>query len=352
MANSAIQSQPIEVDPVVVPGSLRNKIINGQFDIWQRGTSFDAPSGALPAGTHLYTADRWNWQLSGDNGTADLAISKVEQATFASGQTEVPDNPTFYMKWRGAFIGVVNGDEELSMTQQIENARTLAGQKATLSFWAKGDVAGTILVSTRQNLGIGGDISDFPIFVPVALTTSWQKFVVVLDVQSIVGKALGQNDQFLSLRFTSILGADVATLTGSITVNYTDTISLANVQFEEGDIDDPEFEDRDVGLELIMCQRYYELANREESNFATIGLTNEMWHNFKVTKRVEPSIIYNFFENPSTSPNIVASPIVEFSKIDGFGIRYEPLNTADATIIAANESPGLTRGPWSADAEL
>ena len=237
----------------------RNRLINGNFSIWQRETSFPAPAGALPADSGFYTADRWRWQFSGDGGTFDLTpgASFVEQATFDPGQTEVPDNPTFYMKWRGAFIGVVNGDEELDLAQQIENARTLAGQKATLSFWARGpDSPGTILVSTRQNLGVGGDVSDLPIFVPVALTTSWKKFVVVFDVQSIAGKTLGASDQFLSLRFTSILGADVAALTGSITVNYTDEIHIANVQFEAGDTATA-FEVREIETEIGLCQRYF-----------------------------------------------------------------------------------------------
>jgi len=351
MANSAAQFETLVTTPEFFPGGMRNRLINGQFDHWQRGTIFAAPVGLITLNDGLYTADRWKWNFAGDGGTFDVSVSDVVRATFALGQTEVPDNPTFYIKWRGK-IDAGGGNHFNDIAQQIENARTLAGQKATLSFWAKGDSNGTILVSTRQNLGIGGGISDFPIFVPVALTTSWRKFIVVLDVQSIAGKTLGADDQFLSLRFTSILGADVAALTGSITVNYMDTISLANVQFEEGDIADPEFEDRDVGLELTMSQRYYEIANREESNFATIGLTNEMWHNFKVTKRVAPSIIYNFFENPSTGPNIVASPIIIITKNDGFSVRYEPVVQADATIISANETPGATKGPWRADAEL
>ncbi len=257
MSNSAIQIRPGEQGERGAAAD-RNRLINANFQIWQRDVTFDPQAGPIPSGAGLYTADRWKWQFSGDGGTFDLTpgASFVEQATFDEGQTEVPDNPTFYMKWRGAFIGAVGGDEELSIVQHIENARTLAGQKATLSFWAKGDSSGTILVSTRQNLGIGGDASDLPIFVPVALTTSWQKFVVVLDVQSIAGKTLGQNDQFLSLRFTSILGATVAASTGSITVNYNDTISLANVQFEEGSAATA-FVIRGLATEIALCQRYF-----------------------------------------------------------------------------------------------
>jgi len=340
----------------------RNRLINGNFSIWQRETDFVAPAGAIPADSGFYTADRWRWQFSGDGGTFDLTpgASFVEQATFDPGQPEVPDNSTFYMKWRGAFIGIVNGDEELSMTQLIENARTLAGQKATLSFWAKGDSAGTILVSTRQNLGLGGDVSDLPIFAPVALTTSWKKFVVVLDVQSIAGKTLGGSDQYLSLRFTSILGADVAALTGSITVNYTDTISLANVQFEAGSTETA-FEIRKLETEIGLCQRYYSKAHdittapfnmsavpgvQDASQNNTPGIYethsdinsggNTATMNFPVRMRAAPSLLVVQVQ-PSNGPTAVQSLTANF--VGEGSVSWRSQNTLVAFL-------------WTADAEL
>ena len=77
-----------------------------------------------------------------------------------------------------------------------------------------------------------------------------------------------------------------------------------------------------------------------------------MWHNFKVTKRVAPAITYNFFENPSTGPNIQAGSTIYFVSPEGFGLRYRPVVTADAVIISSNEQPGITQGPWTADAEI
>jgi len=320
----------------------RNRLINGNFSIWQRETDFVAPSGALPADSGFYTSDRWKWQFFGDGGTFNLVTSEVERATFAPGQTEVPDNPTFYMKWRGEFIGVTNGDEELDLAQQIENARTLAGQKATLSFWAKGDSAGTILVSTRQNLGLGGDVSDLPIFVPVVLTTSWKKFVVTFDIQDIAGKTLGASDQFLSLRFTSILGADVAALTGSITVNYTDTISLANVQFEGGSTATA-FEIRQVATELALSQRYYQKA-KEQPGFgplnAAIGNVGA-----EVSTGAGTLGVVGFPVIMRDTPSVVITTI--FGGIGGLGV-----SVSDNGIVVTKA--GLTDHIWSwtADAEL
>ncbi len=306
MANSAIQLPAGGGGDIEdLRGGLRTRILKGEFRIWQRGTSFPAPAGAIPADSGFYTCDRWKWQFFGDGGTFDVN-SDVVTGSFVPGQTEVPGNPLLYMKWRGSFTGPVSGNEELDMAQQIESARTYAGVKATLSFWAKGDVAGTILVSTRQNLGLGGDISDLPIFVPILLTTSWKKYVVVFDIQSIDGKTLGANDQFLSLRFTSILGASVAALTGSITVNYNELhdgyIHLAQVQLEEGEIVDPVFEEIPNATKVDLVSRYYQRTYRFGTpdgtpnrpgfeSFESSGTGGDLSADFTTLMRSLPSIL-------------------------------------------------------------
>ena len=69
--------------PALPESPNRNKIINGNFDVWQRGTSFSA-SG--------YCADRWRSYYTGGTTTV------FSQQSFTLGQTDVPDNPEFYAR--------------------------------------------------------------------------------------------------------------------------------------------------------------------------------------------------------------------------------------------------------------
>ena len=64
---------------------LRNKIINGDFKIWQRGTSFTSSS------VNEYSADRFRTEGWGVN-------SVISRQTFAAGQTDVPGAPEYFCR--------------------------------------------------------------------------------------------------------------------------------------------------------------------------------------------------------------------------------------------------------------
>lgn len=205
---------------------LRNKIINGNFDIWQRGTSFTTPN-------NVYTADRFLSSVSG-GGT-------LTREAFTLGQTDVPGEPTYFVRLAASTTGGAN-----LIAQRIEDVRTLAGKVVTLSFWVKGPNGATTLSDypqIRQNFGSGGSTEVNVNGSAVTFTGSWQKVVQTFTLPSIAGKTIGVGSHLVvyPVRFAS----------------QAITVDVAQVQLEEGPIATP-FEQRPIGLELALCRRYYQ----------------------------------------------------------------------------------------------
>lgn len=233
--------------PVSQPGTFmfRNKIINGNFDIWQRGTS-QTSSG-------YGSADRWACFNVGSTKTA----SRQE---FALGQTDVPNNPKYFM--RHVVTSVAGASNYVILPQNIEGVGTLAGQTATLSFWAKADASKNIAVEFRQWFGTGGSPSS-PVegigSQLVALTTSWTKYTITVDIPSVSGKTLGTNgNDYLSFIFWFDAGSDWNSRTASLG-QQSGTFDIAQVQIEEGSAATP-FEMRPIGTEFGLCERYYQVV--------------------------------------------------------------------------------------------
>jgi len=342
MANSAalLKSFVAPVDAGV--GGLRNKIINGQFTHWQRGTSFaDTVVG--------YHADRW--RIGASDFIGGSLSWTVERRLFDPGQTDVPDNPTYYLDFASEITGAPPGTERTLLSQRIENVETLSGEEATLSFWAKGSIPGTIVINFRQNTATPS--SPFFGNIPIVLSTVWQFYVIRVDVPLVVGPVAAGNS--LNVHFMTQAGA--SNPAGVPGFQYTGIVSLANIQFEEDRVNDPDFEIRDVGYELQLCQRYYEIGHKVESTFATgggeVGVsppTHENWFNYKVTKRATAAVTISLNEDPPTSSGIRPGFAIPTNRIDGFSLRFASNVSQDVSIITGPAAGGFA--PWTADAEL
>ena len=271
------------VDELPLHG-FRNKIINGNFDIWQRGTS-DAASA-----TYRYLADRWRTFCT----TSTIAMSRQ---AFTVGQTDVSNEPAYF--WRGVVVSSAGASNNAIGAQYIESVRTLAGKKATLTFWAKANANKNMSIEFGQHFGTGGSPSSTVNTIgvlKVALTTSWQKFTHTVDIPSIAGKTLGTTDDgALRVFFWFDAGSDWNTRTDSLG-HQSGTFDIAQVQLEEGAVATP-FEQRPIGVELSLCQRYYWNPCATYVAGATMGVggcrsaTEAMAYiKFPVTMRVNPTI--------------------------------------------------------------
>jgi hypothetical protein len=220
---------------------FRNRIINGDFDIWQRGTSFTAND---------YGADRWIHNQVGTTHTAT-------REPFTLGQTDVPGEPTYFC--RTVVITSSGAANYSALVQFIEDVRTFAGQQVTVSFWAKVDSTKNIAIELQQNFGTGGSPSTTVEAIgttKVSIGTSWQKVTVTATLPSISGKTLGtdvNNSLVLAIFFDA--GSDFNARTDNLG-HQSGTFDIAQVQIEPGPVATP-FEQRPIGTELGLCQRYY-----------------------------------------------------------------------------------------------
>jgi hypothetical protein len=144
-------------------------------------------------------------------------------------------------------------------TQYIEDVRTFAGQQITISYWAKADAAKPIAIELVQSFGTGGSPSTAvnTFVAKPTLTTSWARYSHTITVPSISGKTLGTgaNSSYLAVSFWFDAGSNFNSRTNTLG-QQSGTFDIAQVQVEAGPVATA-FEQRPVGTELALCQRYY-----------------------------------------------------------------------------------------------
>ena len=314
----------VNSNPIATAGSLsnRNKIINGNFDVWQRGTS----------GTSGHVADRW---VNAINGTTQTQTQKL----FSLGQTDVPNEPRYYVEC--AVTSVAGAPNAAILWQTIEGVRTFAGQTVTVSFWAKADASKDIAVEFDQYFGTGGSPSSAVTSIGVttcSLTTSWQKFTVTANIPSISGKTIGTaGNDFLRLNLWFDAGSDYNARTNSLG-QQSGTFDIAQVQLEAGDTATP-FEHRSYGQELALCQRYYATSRATARFTASAGSDIVENHAYwPVYMRANPTVTI-------TAGTRLNASVVSVFSISPLGSRFYLKPTASGDCYAVNETLTL-------DAEL
>ena len=226
----------------LIGAGRRNLIINGGFDVWQRGVTGSQANQAA-----YISADRW---LTYIDTNSTVYLSKV---SFALGQTDVEGNPESYAKfdWLGT------GSTALKVIEQrVENVILVSGAPITLSFYARTEQADDVEIRFTQDNGVGGSAQVGITGGTVDCTTSWKKFTKTITLPSLAGKTVNAGS-YLKVGFWS---------QGTLNSH----LELANVQLELGSVA-TDFEHRSYGEELALCQRYYQQVGGYAHNSYAIG---------------------------------------------------------------------------------
>jgi hypothetical protein len=249
----------------------KNKLINGDFGIWQRGTSFSNPANLA------YCADRFKVSYNGSGSTFT-----VSQETFTPGTAPVAGyEGTYFLRQNVTVAG--SGETVRQIRQSIENVRTFAGQTVTLSFWAKADSARTVSPELTQIFGSGGSPAVGIAVSSVSVTTAWTRFEKVITIPSVSGKTIGTSS-FLDVRL-------------GVPINTTMTIDFWGIQLEAGSIATPfQTATGTIQGELAACQRYYWRSSTNTNINTGFAIASSTTAGFSlvqvpVTMRVSPTSV-------------------------------------------------------------
>jgi hypothetical protein len=284
----------------------KNKIINGDMGIWQRGTSVAVPGN----NTQTFQADRF-WAQH--NGTTNGTITYARQS-FTVGQTDVPNNPLYFARITNTTLGTSQTQTEFG--QSIEDVTTFAGQTASFSFYVKASAAFTLTGYAYQNFGSGGSGSVFTTLTlsTSTTTTSWQKITATVTVPSVSGKTVGAGNY---IAFYIRQGTPTA---GS-------TIDFANWQVEAGSVATAfQTATGTIQGELAACQRYYYRSGATAGNYQKFGTgyftsstSSQVFYPFVVPMRAAPTTLDYSTIGLYDGTNITASTSSAFGDVSTTG---------------------------------
>jgi hypothetical protein len=271
--------------PAVVNSfSFRNRIMNGDMRIDQRN------NGAIQTsvvGTNTYTVDRWYVLSSG----AAVTTQRV------AGITTFPN---------AVQINGVASNTQTIFAQRIEsfNSSDLVGSIVSGSVVLSGSASGSVTWS----LGFPTTASDNYTGGTTVISSGTINFTTTPTRYTFVSTTLpsgAANGLQLSFEFGALVAGVTRTVTG--------------VQLEPGNTA-TSFQRRPYGLELVLCQRYFQFYTNEMIGYAFAGTQVYSPFFLKVTMRATPSIASGAFYtvpvgNAGTPgiPNSGGSPSVQLA---------------------------------------
>lgn len=315
----------------------KNILLNGNFDFWQRNTSFSAPA------QNIYMSDRW-----ANLSAANTSVTISRQSSGIAGST-------YYLNW---LAGSTSSRFNIGQALESTIVNTVKGKIITFSALLSVNAGNVrtyqlqIFKNATANTLAGGSWSQVATSTAVALTASVQTRISVSYTVPNDGTANGLRFQISDL--ATGLAADVVTV-HQVMVN--EGSAFGDFQMAGASVQD----------ELQMCQRYYEKSYPVDTPPGTdqTGLENAFAiteafsttvlapsaNQYKMTKRISATVtVYSYI---GTSGKI--SPYASGSNNTGTLTLSRGGQAGFATITSS--SAEFTVGSfywyaWAADAEL
>lgn len=337
--------------------NFKNAIINGDFQIWQRGTSFaTAADGA-------YSADRFRYNKVG------VGVVTLSQST------DTPESPSLWslkVDVTTVDTSIAAGDFQV-INQFIEgyDVRKYIGKTFTLSFYVKSPKAGIHCVRFSNSGADRSYVSEYTVNAP----NTWEKKTITVDGGLITaGTWYWTNGAGLCVTWCLMAGTTFQTspnawqtgnfLATANQVNCFDSTSndfyLSQVQLELGEVA-TEFERRPIGVELELCQWYYKKSydltvapgtatGSGRAFFEGDGRAQRPWMyvHFGRMRATANVVVYSFstgasaqIRNESTGADIAATAVAAFN--NGFAVRPTAATPGAGDLLSIH---------WTADADF
>lgn len=283
-----------------------NPIINSNFDMWQRGTSFTRTQALNATG---YGADRFAAAVTPGGSAKSMTIqrstvlpSSVATATYSY---QVTNNTAIASFAAGELIACIEHIIEGTFL------RPLANSAMTFGFWISSSVPGTYAVALRRN----GSVRSYVTTITIDAASTWEYKSVNVPWDTGGAAQLYDNTGSFNILIGGISGSTYQApslnqwntgnyFTHSSATNWGATagavLRMSQLQLRSGSRSNVEMRDAYVphmptlAQELAACQRYYETSPSDSGNVIynpTAGTTTvSCTTNWKVIKRALPII--------------------------------------------------------------
>ena len=333
------------VDQRIVTSSFRNKIINGDFDFWQRWRDYDSITGTqvtgainLPTGNDYgttlefgegvtgYHADMWAILSSEIDpvNTRSCVVHKLGHTGDNAIKTVGGTTPRSYIRVESG----PSGSGNVILSQRIENVRTLGSttgeNEIILSYWIRGT-------------SMDGGSTDFKVNVVQVFDGSTYDagstncFAINGSVTSVDGTTFDVTSDWQQKQnrfrtnelntFSSSINADKNWLEVQfILPSSWDPgvgFDLSRVQLESG-TNRSRFEERPLSIEKQLCERYYAIADVSFNGYFIDGSTASSI--VKLDAELYPSIDVHGISGSVVGSTVLANDFIANGTLDALSL--------------------------------